>query len=69
MVDRAYWRLAGLFESSTVASSPCHSFFGVDRPNWVYQRKALRNRWRTWSSNATPNWEPGHPWPVLSLCL
>ena len=36
-VNRAYLRLVGPSESSSASSSPCRSFFEVDRPDWVYQ--------------------------------
>jgi len=32
-VGQAFLRPVGLVESLSVASSPCHSFFGVDKPN------------------------------------
>ena len=44
MADQAYLRLTVLFESSTAASSPSHSFFEADRPDWVYQWKTLTSR-------------------------
>lgn len=68
MVGQACLQLAGLFESLTVASSPSHSVFEADRPNWVYRWKTLRNRRRL--SIAIPSWEPvGRLRRVPFLCL
>ena len=68
MVGRAYLWLADLFESSTAASSPSHSFFEADRPDWVYQWKMLTSHRR--SSIAILNWGPvARLQPGLSLCL
>ena len=67
-VDQACLWSTDLFESSTAASSPCHSAFEADRPNWVYQWKTLKNRWRP--STVILNWEPvAHLHPIPFPCL